>query len=354
MTAGDRVVHKRYGRGTVLSAPAGPTIRVRFEGLGEYSFVPDTPHLRPLSAGEEARQVEAERRGYEQTFAPVDALEDHFHGDHWAVLEAEAVEFCSLLPEIVAGGVLRDPFEVPRLYLPPEEPHGINLTWPVPREGVVVAVRIGRGEDPNEVMGVYPRIQLGTQHRVAIERVYPWEGLVEGQIEAILGDAVVTFFDVFYATHKWCYRAGREYEFILTGLAYDCRVVDSEPMAIRDPEAVRVFAEASGRPGDGGSPVEIQTRGMAMLLPLAKGDRDDYQFQGPVKEVTATDFLGRAVWRLRVTVLRRLADNADIDLDVYAAPRCFPEDRPPRVGDDVRGVLWLQGYLWMVPYESRG
>jgi hypothetical protein len=48
------------------------------------------------------------------------------------------------------------------------------------------------------------------------------------------------------------------------------------------------------------------------------------------------------VTRLRRTVLR---PESDLDIDIYATAAGMRRGDQPRIGDDVRGMLWLQGHL---------
>jgi hypothetical protein len=60
-----------------------------------------------------------------------------------------------------------------------------------------------------------------------------------------------------------------------------------------------------------------------------------------VKEVEDFDMDGRRVTRLRCTVLRL---DSDIDIELYATAEAMRGGEQARIGDDVRGTLWFQGY----------
>jgi len=353
---GDRVLHRRFGRGTVSGVPRGKYVPVQFGDADNRNLSPSIDDLTLLTPEEEQRLVDAEVQGHRETFAQPDPGEQHGHGDHWAVVTEDSMEFLRRLPEIlntsqVAMGMAPG-MRPARLYRPPDEPEGFNLVWPVQGQGVITTLRVGRDGEPNDVVGLYPWVGSGIQHALTIERVYPWDNQVEGQIEAQLGPAIITFFDPLYATNKRFYRAGRSYEFILAGLAYSFAVIEPEPIIISDPEKIVEFRTYTGQDVSDLSPVHISTKGMAALFSIDKWDRDDYAFQGPVKSLSELELLGRRVWKLRVTVLRTLDDDKDVDLDIYVADRCFEKDKVPQVGDDVRGNLWMQGHLWMVAFDG--
>jgi len=56
---------------------------------------------------------------------------------------------------------------------------------------------------------------------------------------------------------------------------------------------------------------------------------------------------GQTLYRLDVTVMRDTTSEETIPftIPVYVAQHKLPEGYRPRVGDDVRGVLWLQGSM---------
>lgn len=90
----------------------------------------------------------------------------------------------------------------------------------------------------------------------------------------------------------------------------------------------------------------VSMDGAAMFLPVSGWDVDDYSFHAPVKSVTEfKDCLGQDGWRVRATVMR--FGDEDADLDILITQKAWSGEAPPRVGQDIEGRLWLQGYLWM-------
>ena len=161
------------------------------------------------------------------------------------------------------------------------------------------------GSGPNEAVSIFPWIGAGTVHVAEIEQVHPWSTRLEGQITVNLGPGVGIEMAFFDAGYVWCrkhYRRGRRYRFMLAGYAYSCRrAIDPQPITITAPETLRGLNEISGREPDDMTPIEIRMEGMAALIPHDKGDRDDFSFRGPVKDIQPVDFLGQPLWRLVVT-----------------------------------------------------
>ncbi|HEY9112555.1 MAG TPA: hypothetical protein VIM92_12385, partial [Rhodanobacteraceae bacterium] len=71
------------------------------------------------------------------------------------------------------------------------------------------------------------------------------------------------------------------------------------------------------------------------------------------KEMKPFPMLGQDGWLVTVCVMRYLDESdRELDLRVLVTPRVWKESRPPRVGEDVHGTLWLQGYLWSPPART--
>ena len=66
-----------------------------------------------------------------------------------------------------------------------------------------------------------------------------------------------------------------------------------------------------------------------------------------MKTVEDIEMLDQPAWELRATVTRDLETNDDVDLDVIVTHKVWEDREPPKVGEDIEGILWLQGFLWM-------
>jgi hypothetical protein len=90
-------------------------------------------------------------------------------------------------------------------------------------------------------------------------------------------------------------------------------------------------------------PIVIHIKGMAGFLQIKGSDDDDYSFRAPVVEVEEMEFLNEPLWRVRATVLR--VDDQEFDMNIYVTKKVMGDGRTPKMGDDIEGALWLQGYL---------
>jgi len=62
--------------------------------------------------------------------------------------------------------------------------------------------------------------------------------------------------------------------------------------------------------------------------------------------VTEPELLGQKTWRVRATVAHCMEDESDIDLCIYVTEKILAGGKTPEVGNDIKGIPWLQGYLW--------
>lgn len=231
------------------------------------------------------------------------------HGSHWDTLVEGDPEIKRTVMRTIENGELLD--------------------GPAVEEREITGHRAGDG--PVETVGVtadgqiwtaYPVVE-GVTHEMAIDGLIPWANGVEAQLRGRLGPAELNFFPTnFFAESDEAFGGERRVE--LAALAYDCGPVEAE--TIRDES------------GD-----ELSTEGMAALLPFERGDADDYAFQTRVKEAEVTSFDDRAVYRLLVSLFRT-EDGEDVDVSLYASEHVLGE-YVPEVGDDVAGILWLQGHV---------
>lgn len=279
---------------------------------------------------------------------------EHFMGSHWeAFYEEGTQEIVKKLPEVVDAADIVKGFgsiKEPHRPLPESWTTGYHLIWPQPDRGVVITIAVDDEAKQNRLCTLYPFWPDGSRHRLAINEVTVWENGVEAQISADAGGADLTFYDAHYLLNRSWYERGREYDFILTGIAYGARPAEDLEMPFTpNPDQVAWEAMLARQRGEDPPerPTTIRLGGGALFFPVDGWDADDYSFRGPVKQVAPfSDFLGQDGWVVKTTILR-LSDREpeDFDLDIVVTARAWDGDTPPEVGQDIEGRLWLQGYL---------
>lgn len=343
----DRVFHPKFGFGTILELDENGRLSVQFDRYGSKWLVLKYAQLRRVTAEEE---TDASPADWLDTFEH-DESNDHVHGSRWEPFFDDKSEFLCQLPQMLSEAKLRQGYgdfcPPPREY-PAHWPRAVYLAWPDIHHGILAAIMLNDQGNPL-LASVFPFWESGVEHTAALERVRVWPGGVEAQIECTIADATVTFFDPLYAVNRGWYQAGEEYQFVLSGIAYNCRMAQDDVIDISKAKIVEMLREIARIEGDNPDAPEvsrIHTRGMAMLMPIPEWDADDYHFRGPVKEVREIEMLGQPGWLIRATLLRNIEDEQELDFDIVITRKAWEGDAPPQPGHDIEGAMWLQGYLW--------
>lgn len=191
---------------------------------------------------------------------------------------------------------------------------------------------------------------LQVQARLELKRVITWKNKIEAQIEANWGCSIIEFYDTRFIYNRLWYEAEREYEFILTGIAYKAKpAIFMEIPFDQNPDEVawqRKISKEKGLP-EPEIPKKIKLENTAIFIPIENGDIDEYQFRGKVKKVERLDreMLGQKCYVADFTVMR-FEDNDEKDLKILITEKVWEGERPPVSGDEIEGFLWLQGCLW--------
>lgn len=221
---------------------------------------------------------------------------------------------------------------------------------PVTLRSLVVAK-----EDRNELISTVPYANAADNQACmyVLKRIHEYSNGAEAVLTcANLDDGEeVSFYDVEYALHKDKYRPRYVYPFVITALAYNCKVVPEAERTIElDAETAARMHEAAQRTmpheaDDHPMPMSISTAEMVMCMPIDKRYPDDAEFCSPiVSAVRRVKFMGRSFYRMEVILHRDSADFDD-DLPLTLVARTDLFDRAPRKGDPIRAHIWLQGRL---------
>lgn len=356
LKTGERVAHPKFGRGTVLTDEAKGRVEVQFDTHGRKMLAIEYAPLRRIDPLEEAELLAA--TNFEATFE-FETQNAHTPGSHWSPFYANFMDdvvgnLVTLMPQSsVASGVSSfDIYRAPAL--PDDWPKGFKLRWPATQSSIHFVFRCEL--ESNMLKALYPHIGTGTQTTVQINKVHVFESGVDAQVEADVGGAEICFYDTDFVINAGWYRAGAEMDFILCGLAYQCEpAVEPDIELPDDSPAMQTLRDAMTIAGDDPSPAshKFSFKDAAILLPVAQWDRDDYQFRGTIKAIKPFPMLDQDGWLLTVCVLRDFdATDREFDLRILVTPRVWKESQPPRIGEDVSGTLWLQGYLWSPPART--
>jgi hypothetical protein len=344
---GDRVEHFKFKEGTVLSTEFSKelkelAVKVRFD-RDDFD--------RTILANRLVRTALADQDWPVDTFSfENEEAAPHAMGSHWEPFGGLKPWF-ERLGEILQGEHPKQRFRdandkgCPRID-PSEWPVGYVAAWPDEVKGLCTVHSIDLERKEVNLESLFPFFAEGARHTMTLEEVCVWNSGYEAHIIGTLGEAEIIFYDTAYLPNRAWYKIRQHYDFTLTGLAYSARPAPYEPFTVRqDPEVAAWIARMRREQGEevlpGLEPI-FSMKGMASLLPIEEWDRDDYTFRGPVLSVREVEMLDEPAWLLEVTVLRF---SGDLNLNILVTRRVWEGERPPQVGEDVEGRLWLQGYM---------
>lgn len=190
-----------------------------------------------------------------------------------------------------------------------------------PVASVTIVHEIGR------VLTAYPMATRGIRHSAVFLGAYACKPAFEGDLEIALGPAQFTVFDPLYFKNHPLYRAGASYTFELAGIGYYLeRAREEELHPDGQMRSMKCFAG---------------------FRPIEDGGPGEYIYRSPVKAIAQSVSNGRPILRLTLALFRLAEEDGSFrDVDFYLYVR---QDRTkgyvPKVGDDVIGAMWLQGYL---------
>lgn len=345
---GDRVHHEAFGLGTVLSAPDEGRIKIKFDSGKTSAIAQSFVRMKKVENDEEIEWVKSQE-SFPGFLNPEPNVRSNIHAAHWFIFTDEFNQLINhTVPQAMKEARTANGWKEKQepLYLVPETDIIHHLyNWPAWRQGMMLVIQEKKGQQPT-ITSFYPFVSDGVQHELKIKRIYPHYGGGEASLETSVSDDMpLVFFDTHYALNKANYGPEMSYQFILAGFAYSCSINTSQPIPISD-ETRLIFEKAFSIQGFS-IPDEIQTKRMTVFVPAEGGGIDDYWYRGPVKEISETKFLDQVVFKIRTTVaqINNEEESRDFDLDIFVAERVL-ENEKPKIGDEISGILWLQGHLW--------
>ncbi len=357
---GEIIRHEKFGLGVVVKDEKKGRVGVRFDKRAQVTdSAPDIRtllvELAPISQVlPEDEQVRRKNTFYQET------KEEYQHscGSYWDPFYDDLADAMLNVEDYNDSATI---YEFSGDVLPESVSSATGIEWPQqvfyfessalsPTVRMVTSVRDG----DTQIETIFPLVTgHGKQYTITMNKVIVWPRGFEAQIEASIGAVPITFFDCEYGQHRNLYQEGREYDFLLAAIAYDCRpMLEDESIDIKfPPDLWESMTESDNKSHD--APTKVLLKGMAMLIPIDEWDNDDYDFRGTVKSVTEWEVSDGKVWVVTVSVLREFdyVPGKDKDIDVFNLPivvtkKVWENNAPPEVGQDIAGSLWLQGRLW--------
>lgn len=265
------------------------------------------------------------------------------HGDHWGTVVENPPE--GILPvlrqaaeEGIPGGGMASPLPGFRSI---QELHHLHAGE------VGTRVLLGEGEGSMAMLTAFPFTPQGSVQPVEVSRVHRWRNCLEATVEANFPEAgMFGFFQVDHHLHPETLVPGATLEVVLSAFAYHLEPAEDQELLVTQEMTIRTLRGASeGVPPElvtDLGPIVIRTRGLTCMVPWKGGEPDDLEIRGPVEAIDLLEAWGEPLYRLQVRVHR---EEPEVVLPVYARARTFREGKVPRVGDEIQGVVWLQGRI---------
>lgn len=271
------------------------------------------------------------------------------HGNHWTALYGDDADINAIIVRDLKDSRLVDAFPCIDIANDTERAEEVTcLRW---GQGGIVEDMLVVMDSPKQerfLFSGYPVLKDGIAHTVTVDHVEPWEYGIEGWLHVRVTEEAISlsFFDVRYYAGNADLQPGQRIQVSLAGLAYTLQPMTQ--MSIEIGEGALWEMEKQRRLDSGESaaeaakPVAVILSGMAALLPRDGEYCDDAEFHGVIAAMTSFSHDGNTIHRLEVVVCR--PGDEDFKLPIFVSEAVL-DGYVPRLGEDVQGVMWIQGYL---------
>jgi hypothetical protein len=273
------------------------------------------------------------------------------HRGHWRAIDSDPEAFVRrLLPEVlpetlIVGSVIGKKRRLSAESGVEGDGRDLLLIQHPGRPLGCLAICSTDGKDEYRVEAAFPLCGEGVVNRLRILDVEPDGGLHEGVVHASgAGGMAVSFFDPYFFLRREVPAIGGDYDVELAGLAYLVRKAKRSRIVIDsgdNPRGKGKRRQKGNQDADFPSrlPLQVLLKGMTMFLPQENGAEAD--FRAPVESVEQFSSIGCEYCRIRVT-FRGAEDDTLMGVQIYAAAPALGSYLP-RTGEDVEGVIWMQG-----------
>lgn len=256
----------------------------------------------------------------------MDTMQSTQHGNHWGAVEEDVTSYVQeMIPLIAREGTLlgKNSFRHELEGLPIKEGTVYGLKYPERSPVCFIALVVGGcyeeyHEDYRELWTAYPFCSEGVVHRMIVGGALAEPNGIEGTVEVYTEQTEsIIFYDPLFFLNKDRYEPGETVDVALSGLAYfilQLEVDESEPV---DPSEYYYV--------------------------IINDVEDSATTEFVVQEAVPLACLGRIFWRIKGAIIRG-SENTEIGIYIYASEQVL-KGYEPRVGDWIRAVAWIQGWI---------
>lgn len=278
---------------------------------------------------------------------------EHGHGEHWEAIEGDTKKtVTTLLPVSIERGKVTGGSEFNVILedgtVRREKALGIVHGEMPLRYLVLVCTDSTKGQPVNTVWSFYPLCAECVSHRLTIEKLHPWENGIEGVVSAsTTSGAMVWFFDPYYFVNKDVYKIGKGYDITLGALALKLQKPAQNEIVITEGplielERQRAIEEDPHADTSKITSVTLSLENLSMCMP-SEDYPDEASYRGVVENIGYFETEGIGFYRYKTTILKFGDDNL-VSIYLYASESVLGDYRP-KVGDNVEGVIWMQGTI---------
>lgn len=269
--------------------------------------------------------------------------EQHYAGSHIAPF-IEVEEALKSLPDILPNAVVSQSYADMTSLTPPYPcslpfPKAASLAYPNHRGDLVALILIE--EDANRFASMFPYKWAGKTFDATIDQVYVWDNGVEGQVEIDTHGFLLTFFDTHFISDKEFFVSAGKYGFSLLGIGYDIGYPEKNELTVKMKKEV---LQVMGEEVEADTDKVFSLQGMKTFMNIGQDERDEYSFRGSILSVKNETMMGLSIYLITIDALRNI-DDETFELPVIVSHKAWKESEVPKVGDEIEGILWLQGRM---------
>ncbi|MBB3982844.1 hypothetical protein GGR44_002524 [Sphingobium fontiphilum] len=237
------------------------------------------------------------------------------------------------LPAIIEQGVVIE-----------ERDGAFLLAWPTQEHGIIAYIRAAKNAKSNaEFVAAWPFARTGRALDICIR----WFDGDHDNPDIVLahcafGDVGFSAFDTFCLASYYQMSVGliavRAY---VHGWAVKLELPSTQPIVLLPDQVSASVREAFAERFEQDGKVTIETKQMAALLPYRKESTPLHEIRGVVQAVSEEkEMLSLSFITLIVTVARQ-DDGTPMDIEITVSSEVW-QGEWPKVGNAVRGLIWLQ------------
>jgi len=255
------------------------------------------------------------------------------------------------IPKIIAKGHVIDSVKLTRKWFDnnyESEEAVVILSYP-DTELSFNAICVSNSQEKTlSLFSMYPCINDGTVIELTVENIIDWgegEDSIEGVIQAVdEKGSSFGFFDTKYYKNRNKYEIGKTYPFKVAALAYMIEPLDTKTSEITEYDKIMDFYSNVGdepKYDDNGKikPIVFDLSTLVALISKSEEYPDDFEFQFPIDDITCFKIDDINIYRIKATFMR----EPDIDGVLYVSDKVLNHEIS--IGEPLRGVLWMQGFL---------